>query len=139
MTPDGDVLERLARGDTAVIEVEGGSMLPWLRSGDRVRLVPAHVAQRGDVALVLVDGRWVLHRVVRRDGGTVSTRGDFNRDADRGGQGVRVVAIAVAATRADGRRRWFPRGRVGVAWARVAPIARVGLRAVIDARGRRTG
>lgn len=136
MTPDDDPLERLIRGDTAVIEVEGGSMLPWLRSGDRVLVVPAHVAQRGDVALVLVDGRWVLHRVVRRDAASVTTRGDFNRGADAGGHGVRVVGIAVDAARPDGRRRWFPRGRVGRAWARVAPVARLGLRAFLVARRR---
>lgn len=139
MTPDDDVLGRLARGDDAVIEVEGASMLPWLRSGDRVRVVPSHVAQPGDVALVLVDGRWVLHRVVRRDGASTSTRGDFNRAPDGGGGGVRVVAVAVAATRPDGRRRWFPRGATGAVWARVAPVARLGVRALVRARRRVAG
>ena len=45
------VRDSLARGESVLLRVQGGSMLPWLREGDKVRILPAA-------------GRF-LHRVVR--------------------------------------------------------------------------
>ena len=62
------VLDTLARGESVLLRVQGVSMLPWLREGDKVRILPAagRFLRRGDIALYLrAPGRPILHRVVR--------------------------------------------------------------------------
>ena len=73
--------DALARGDAVVLRVQGASMLPWLREGDRVRIRPAagRRLHRGDIALFWrAPGRPILHRVVRilREEGVCECLGD---------------------------------------------------------------
>lgn len=70
---NGVVGDALARGESVCLRVHGGSMLPWLREGQKVRVVPAagRRIRRGDVVLFRrAPDRPVLHRVVasRRNG-----------------------------------------------------------------------
>ena len=62
------VLDTLARGESVLLRVQGVSMLPWLREGDQVRILPAagRSLRRGDIALYFrAPGRPILHRVMR--------------------------------------------------------------------------
>ena len=60
--------DSLSRGESVLLRVQGVSMLPWLREGDKVRILPAagRRLRRGDIALFWrAPNRPILHRVVR--------------------------------------------------------------------------
>ncbi len=86
------LLDSLERGRVE-IRTRGLAMRPLLEPGDRVRL-ELREPEAGDVALVEIGERWVLHRLVRAQGDTWWVRGD------RSGAGIgrvhrdQVVAIA---------------------------------------------
>ena len=70
------LLDVLARGESVRLRVQGVSMLPWLREGDSVRILPVvgHPLRRGDIALFSrTPGHLILHRVVgvRHEGDAV--------------------------------------------------------------------
>jgi len=78
----------LCSGGTVTLRVFGGSMWPWLRSGDAlsVRREDAARIHRGEVVLFAREGRLFAHRVIRklaRDGRAVLiTKGDALPHAD---------------------------------------------------------
>jgi signal peptidase I len=78
----------LRSGGTVTLRVFGGSMWPWLRSGDAisVRRDDAARIHLGEVVLFLREGRLFAHRVIRklaRDGRAVLiTKGDALPRAD---------------------------------------------------------
>lgn len=60
--------DALCRGGAVSLRVLGGSMWPWLRSGDVIsvrREDPARI-QRGDIVLFAREGRLFAHRVIRK-------------------------------------------------------------------------
>ena len=70
------LLDALARGESVRVRVQGVSMLPWLREGDRVCVRPAagRRLRRGDVVLFRrPPARLILHRIVgvRTEAGAV--------------------------------------------------------------------
>lgn len=106
------VLTRLAE-DGHAIEVSGESMLPTLRAGDRITIVPDVEPRLGDV-VVFVDapGRTVVHRLVASIGGTVVCLGDNRTTYDTPVPRSQVVGVA-RATSVGHRRptlRPTPRG-----------------------------
>jgi len=57
----------------------GSSMLPFIRGGkDSVRLKKKDTVEVGDMVLVRLKGRYVLHRVIALDGEHVTLMGDGN-------------------------------------------------------------
>ena len=58
----------------------GSSMLPFIRGGkDSVILRKMPTVEVGDIALVRLEGpRYVLHRVIRKDGNQLTLMGDGN-------------------------------------------------------------
>ena len=57
----------------------GSSMLPFIRGGkDAVRLHKMADVNVGDMLLVRLDGRYVLHRCIRKDGNRLTLMGDGN-------------------------------------------------------------
>ncbi len=99
-----DSLERGA----VEIRTRGLAMRPLLQPGDRVRL-ERRTPREGDVALVEIGQRLLLHRLVRRRGQTWWVRGDTGA----AGLGIihegQVVAIATERLReAQGHPRWLP-------------------------------
>lgn len=78
----------LRSGGTVTLRVFGGSMWPWLRSGDAlsVRREDAARIHPGEVVLFVREGRLFAHRVIRkiaRDGRAVLiTKGDALPRAD---------------------------------------------------------
>ena len=72
------VLARLDEGLTATIPVKGYSMLPFIRGGkDLVILEKASGGiVRDDIVLFHYGGRYVMHRVLRAEGGKFDIQGD---------------------------------------------------------------
>lgn len=76
----GEVSQLLAEGRQVVIMTKGLSMLPFIRGGsDSVVLEKRGSVNRGDIVLAeLMDGRYVLHRVLGVNGEDVRLKGDGN-------------------------------------------------------------
>lgn len=65
------VLDSLAQGLSVSIRVQGLSMVPWLRPGQKVSVRPmgTHLPRPGDIVLFVRDhGQLILHRVIARRG-----------------------------------------------------------------------
>lgn len=97
---------KLARGESVWITVQGGSMTPLLRSGDRVRVTPDRHSelQPGQIVLALsASGQFVVHRVVSQTGNTVTLRGDARPAPDPPLARSQVLGIVDEGSR--GKRR----------------------------------
>lgn len=73
--------ELLAEGREVTVRIEGRSMLPFFRSGARIRLHPIRPddLQRGHVVLGQTDaGSFVIHRVRRIGAERIILQGDGN-------------------------------------------------------------
>lgn len=124
----------LARGATARLPARGGSMRPLIPDGCVALVEPLSAAalRVGDIALVSLGGRLVLHRVVRTGHiagrPAVQTKGDAVCELDSWACGDAVLGRVAAIERA-GRR--VPVG--------TSPWARGGSRlvALASLRGRR--
>ncbi len=69
----------LDEGREVVFTPLGSSMLPFIRGGkDSVRLRKMPEVAVGDIVLVRLPGRYVLHRVVALEGDDVTLMGDGN-------------------------------------------------------------
>jgi hypothetical protein len=82
------------------ITVTTGSMLPLLRPGDAVEVVPA-LPQLGDVVLVGHDGQLLLHRVLRLDDRVMWLGGDAT--ASREGPFLRRECPVAVSRRRHGQ------------------------------------
>lgn len=75
------IRQLLAEGREVSIRVEGASMLPFFRSGERIRLRPLRNGdlRRGYVVLAETDsGQFVIHRIVQVRKTRIILRGDGN-------------------------------------------------------------
>jgi hypothetical protein len=90
--------------ESFVLRARGDAMGAWLRPGDRVRL-ERRAPRRGDVALVSLEGRLVLQRLVRRRPGGWLVRGDA-RFARAFVGDDQIVAVATARARDRQARGW---------------------------------
>ncbi len=148
MTGDaGEIVDlaALARGRDIDVPAVGSSMVPWVRHGDVVRVTSASrcLPRRGDIVLVALETRWVLHRLVSIEGDRIVTRGDNVGAADPPTGRVRLLGVA-RWTRRRGRGpriplRWPAALRDG--WVAIAPVVRRGLAAAwrLRRRGIRRG
>jgi hypothetical protein len=105
------LLQRALEAGPVEIRVLGVSMRPLLRAGDRIRL-ERRVPRRGDIALVEVSRRVMLHRLVRRRRDRWLVRGDARPRSDGWIAAHQVLAIATA-------RRREREGRPGGGWKRL--------------------
>ncbi len=83
MDPDAyfGILESfLAEGKDVKMTPKGNSMLPFIKGGrDSVVLTrPTRPFEPGDIVLFRVAGRYVMHRVLKRDGDHLLIMGDGN-------------------------------------------------------------
>lgn len=88
------------------IRARGDAMSPLVRPGDRVRL-QRRDPQAGEVALIAVGGRLVLHRLVRRRGDTWLVQADRPSAPDAWVHACQIIAIATDRLRA-GDEHWTP-------------------------------
>lgn len=90
------------------VTVEGVSMLPLLRSGDVVEIVPAGSVRVGDIVLYESDSGFVLHRVVKLNGpDIIAVLGDHSRIEEEVDP-TAVVGRAVGVNGKDGFKLGFP-------------------------------
>ena len=98
-----DAKKRLRAGETVEIRPRGNSMVPLVRSGERVVLSPvteADVLRKGDIVLVRVKGTDYLHLIKAVRAGDRyqigNNRGGINGWAGRGAIYGRAVRIGEA-------------------------------------------
>ena len=93
----GGIASSLERGPVE-IEARGDAMAPLVVPGDRVRL-ERRPPRPGEVALVAVEGRLVLQRLLRRRGGVWQVHADRPTAPDAWVHERQVVAIATRRQR----------------------------------------
>lgn len=137
MSDDGPIAA-LGRGEGATIVAEGGSMFPTVRNGDRVRLEPLGTGPvpLGAVVLCVVEGHWVLHRVVRQDGNMLILRGDNQEHDDPPIRRNAVLGTAVDIVGAPWRRPLLQPAFATRVWSHVTPWLARATRAALRARRR---
>ena len=99
----------------------GNSMLPFIRGGkDAVRLRKNPSVAIGDVILVRLPGRYVLHRLIHMDGDRLTLMGDGNIAGTEPCTTGDVLGTVTAILR-DGKEIIPGDGRF---WRRLLPIRR---------------
>jgi signal peptidase I len=122
------IYSALQRGQCVRLTVKGGSMRPFIRSGDVVELEPVDCLVRvGDVVLLRCgsgEEGYVLHRVVRVQGEKIFIRGDAQEISD-GPFAQGDVLGRVTTTYCNGRLRQLDSNiwrLLGLAWHRLVPL-----------------
>ena len=101
------IVETIGSGGEFLLYPRGESMLPLIRPArDGVYLVRAEKTARNDIFLYRREnGRFVLHRFVRREkSGSLTFRGDNQREAETGVPEDALIARVSAVLR-DGKRK----------------------------------
>jgi signal peptidase I len=117
----------LQRGQQVRLTVRGGSMRPFIQPGAAVELEPLKsMPEPGDVLLVQCGAeRYVLHRLVRAEGGRLFIRGDAQLHCEGPfAQGDVLGRVAKVVSR--GRVRRFDAGPwrlAGRTWHLCAPLS----------------
>jgi len=103
-----------ARGAMIRTRAWGGSMFPFIRSGDVLTIAPVGDARLrpGDVAAARVagSGRLAVHRIVASRGPAYLFRGDNSSEADGWIPVADVLGVVVRVERRGGRRVRFGLG-----------------------------
>lgn len=111
--PNEALLEEAARlldeGRDVSLTPRGSSMHPFIRDGkDEVTLRKASAVTPGDIALVRLKGRYVLHRVIQADDRKVVLMGDGNLSGTETCPPADVLGTVVAINgKAPGRGRFW--------------------------------
>ncbi|MBP5571255.1 MAG: S24/S26 family peptidase [Bacteroidales bacterium] len=104
-----EVSDLLAHGSEVEIRTKGSSMLPFIvgeRDSVRLKAFPSY--EVGDAVLAEVArGRFVLHRIVKIDGDSVTLKGDGNLVGTEHCSLASVKGKAVAVVRPGGKVRDF--------------------------------
>lgn len=121
-------LLRLTRGETAWVEVQGASMSPLLRSGDRVRVAPDRCSalQPGVIVLAVSGtGQFMVHRVVSHSDTLVILRGDACPAADPAMTRSQILGIVDQARRGKQRIPLASSGLSRQLWSGVLRVRHV--------------
>ena len=119
----GEVAAVLREGREAVITPTGNSMLPFIRGGhDRVVLRRLDTLEEGDIVLVKIEDRYILHRLVALDGDALTLMGDGNIRGQEHCTKADVIGTVTAIIRRPGGREHRPgKGRL---WRTLRPFRR---------------
>ena len=126
----------LEKGESVEMRLRGGSMRPWIFSGDLTRIEPLQrTPQPGMVVLLRLKGRLLAHRVLRVNrSGWVRTRGDSRIIADPWRPPHEILGEVVRVYHRSGLvldvRRW-PARRIAII---CSPLFRLGFAALDLAR-----
>jgi signal peptidase I len=88
------------------MQVKGGSMYPFIKSGDRIELEPVKngsFIKKGDIILFRKNNYFYVHRVIKKKGQNFITKGDFSFGSDGAILQKDVLAKAICIHR-NGRR-----------------------------------
>jgi signal peptidase I len=131
------VAEKMRTQGSAYLRVSGGSMVPWIRTGDFVFIRRFDFAKisAGDVIVFQRNGLVVVHRAIRRINGAVSekaaslliTKGDASDELDAP---ISAAEFLGRATRIHRGRRHidlesFTQKLIGRLLARISRLSRV--------------
>ena len=112
----------LDEGREVVVRAKGNSMLPYIRSErDSVVLKKSDDLEVGDIVLVQMPGRYVMHRIIRREGDNFTMMGDGNSRGTESFRREDVLGKVIWIVREDGRRVAPGKGRF---WYVLLPIRR---------------
>ena len=108
MTPARVIVELARAGKAVSFVARGGSMWPAIRSGAVVEIVPCdpRALAVGELAAYEREGAVVVHRVVRRAGGSLRFHGDALASPDRDVPLARVLGRARVVKQRRLRLRW---------------------------------
>lgn len=110
------IREAIASGGEIWVMASGQSMFPTIHNADDVLLSPMRRGvRRGDVVLVPLGPRLMLHRVVSTAPSSITTRGDARAADDRPMAPEDVLARAIAVRRQARVSTLVPTLRFGVA------------------------
>ena len=100
----------VADGGSFILQVTGGSMVPaLLHEKSQVELVEAREIAPGQIVLARrADGSLVLHRVIRREGDTLTLNGDSQTWTEQ----VCVCQVLAKVRRICRKGRWYEAGSV---------------------------
>lgn len=101
-----EVRRQLTAGRMVVVRMKGHSMRPLLRDGrDEAILAPSTGGEVriGDVVLFRCGRRYILHRVVRRDGERLTLAGDGNYRVSESCSTDEVIGRLIRVVRPSGR------------------------------------
>ena len=125
----GMVREQLEAGESVKLAFGGTSMLPTLNATDKIVASPLEGEPRkGDVLLFCIDGLYIVHRMVGRDGDMYLMQGDHNWGTERVGRDgllARIVAVEHAdGSRSEcGNREWQRTSRCALARSKARRLA----------------
>ncbi len=102
------VAAAVAQGGSFTLNVTGGSMVPaLLHEKSQVELVEAGSIAPGQIVLVRrADGSLVLHRVIRREGDTLTLNGDSQSWTER----AQISQVLAKVRRICRKGRWYEAG-----------------------------
>lgn len=112
----------LKEGRDVVLKTKGNSMLPFIR-GDRdsVRLRKPDRLEVGDIVLVRLPGRYVMHRIISCDGDDFVMMGDGNLVGTERFVRNDVVGKVVTIIKESGKEVTPGKGRI---WKKLRPVRR---------------
>jgi peptidase S24-like protein len=90
--------EVIAKGLSFRFEARGESMFPTVRDGEILHVRPAGRSRlkAGDMVLFRTDGKFKAHRIIRKQGQFLVTRGDASLDADHLITTQQIVGTVIA-------------------------------------------
>ncbi len=112
----------LDEGREVVLRARGNSMLPYIRDGrDSVVLKKSDAIGVGDIVLVQLPGRFVMHRIISCEGDRFTMMGDGNLRGTESFTRGDVVGKVIWIEKKGGRRIAPGKGRV---WRALLPVRR---------------
>jgi hypothetical protein len=117
-----DAARLMEEGREVTFRPLGSSMLPFIRGGkDSVRLRKQPSVEVGDILLVRLAGpRYVLHRLIRKDGDRLTLMGDGNLS---GTESCTVADVMGTVTAIERGKRTVKPGK-GRFWRFLKPLRR---------------
>ncbi len=112
----------LDEGREVVVRAKGNSMLPFIRSDrDSVVLRKSDLMEVGDIVLVQLPGRYVMHRIIRREGDNFTMMGDGNIRGTENFRREDVLGKVIWIVKENGHR--VPPGKARI-WKVLLPVRR---------------
>jgi translation initiation factor IF-1 len=117
----------LKEGKKVTFRLKGGSMRPFLRDGDVIRIAPKPYdqLQPGDIALAHTNNGVLLHRIVAIEGERVHLLGDANRQGELT-ERKKVIGVFDAAWRGKKTLHLDSHGmrKLAFYWYKIRPLRR---------------
>lgn len=118
----GTAASFLDEGREVVLRAKGNSMLPFIRNErDSVVLRKSDSLEVGDIVLVQMPDRFVMHRIIERNGDSFRMMGDGNIRGTESFRRKDVLGKVIWIVREDGRRVAPGKARV---WKALLPVRR---------------